>query len=64
MDAPGWVRIEYWNHMTASWETGHAGLRLMNPTTYIQKLAKNEVIARAVDLETGEIVYGEGADLL
>lgn len=64
MDHPTLVRIDYWNPLTVSWETGHAGINLMNPATYVQKLAKRGVIARAVDKETEEVVYGEGADLL
>lgn len=58
------VRIEYWNPMTASWQTGHAGLNLMNPSVYVQKLAKRGTIARAVNPDTDEVVYGEGGDLL
>lgn len=64
MEHPTFVKIEYWNPLTASWRTGHAGINLMNPAVYVQKLAKRGVIARAVDNQTGEIVYGEGADLL
>jgi hypothetical protein len=64
MDHPTFVRVEYWNGMTASWGTGHAGINLMNPAVYVQKLAKRGVIARAVEVDTGETVYGEGADLL
>jgi len=64
MDHPTFVRIEYWNQMTASWQTGHAGINLMNPATYVQKLAKKGVIARAVEVDTGQTVYGEGGDLL
>jgi hypothetical protein len=64
MDHPTFVGIEYWDPMTVSWETGHAGINLMNPAAYVQKLAKRGVIARAVDKETGKTVYGEGADLL
>jgi hypothetical protein len=64
MDHPTFVTIEYWHQMTASWETGHAGINLMNPATYVQKLAKRGVIARAVEKDTGVTVYGEGADLL
>lgn len=50
--------------MTVSWETGHAGINLMNPALYVQKLSKRGVVARAVEVDTGETVYGEGADLL
>lgn len=64
MDYPTLVRIEYWNGMTASWEVGHAGINLLNPATYVKKLGKRGVVARAIDKDTGETVYGEGADLL
>lgn len=61
---PNLCRIEYWNQMTADWETGHAGINLLDPAAYVQKLAKRGVVARAVDKDTGQIMYGEGADLL
>lgn len=64
IDKPTFCRIEYWNPMTADWEVGHAGINLMDPATYVKKLSDRGVVARAVDKETGEIVYGEGADLL
>lgn len=64
MDHPTFVRIEYWNPMTADWEVGHAGINLMNPAAYVKKLGEREVVARAIDKDTGEIVYTEGADLL
>lgn len=64
MDQPTFVRIEYWNDLTASWETGHAGINLMNPEAYVRKLAKKGTIARAIDVDTGDVVYGEGGDLL
>lgn len=63
-DAPTFVRIEYWNPMLQDWAVGHAGINLMNPAAYVQKLAKRGTIARAVEVDTGEVVYGEGADLL
>lgn len=50
--------------MTSNWEEGHNGINLIDPTAYVQKLAKRGVLARAVDKDTGEAVYGEGADLL
>ena len=66
MEHPTFVKIEYWNAMTGAWQTGHAGTNLMNPSAYIQKLAKRGVLARAVDMKTGETVeyHGNGADLL
>jgi len=64
MDHPAFVRLDYWNPTTVDWEVGHAGTRLVNPALYIQKLRKRGVLARAVDKDTGETVYGEGTDLL
>jgi hypothetical protein len=64
MDQPAFVRIEYWDLRIADWKVGHAGTRLVNPALYVQKLSKRGVVARLVDKDTGEIVYGEGADLL
>ncbi len=64
MDHPTFVRIEYWNPMTASWGMGHAGINLLNPAVYVQKLTARGVVARAVEVDTGEVVYSEGADLL
>lgn len=64
MDQPAFVRIEYWNGMTQDWEVGHHGIRLVNPAAYVQKLAQRDIIARAVDRETNEIVYTDGGELL
>lgn len=65
IDQPTFVRLEYWSVMSGDWTVGHAGINLMNPTVYVQKLAKDGLIARAVEVDTGMTVYGsEGADLL
>lgn len=65
IDRPTFVQIEYWSAEKNDWSVGHAGLNLMNPLVYVQKLAKRGTIARAVDKDTGEIAYGlAGADLL
>lgn len=64
MDHPTFVRIEYWNPMLGDWAVGHAGINLMDPAHYVQKLAYRGTIARAVEIDTGEVVYGEGGDLL
>ena len=61
-DGPFYVRLEYWRN--ATWEIGHHGTRLVNPTKYLQALAKRGTIARAVDLDTGETTYVDGGDLL
>lgn len=64
MEHPSFVEIQYWNSAVLDWGRGHAGISLMNPAAYVQKLAKRGVIARAIVKETGDVVYGEGADLL
>lgn len=64
MDQPTFVRIEYWNATKGEWVVGHAGINLMNPSEYVQKLMSRGTVARAVNPDTGEIMYGEGADLL
>lgn len=64
MDHPTFVRIEYWNPLTATWEVGHAGINLMNPAAYVKKLSARGTVARAVDKDTGEIVYSDGGELL
>ena len=64
MDHPTLVRIEYWSPSHRDWVVGHAGINLVNPSRYVQKLMSRGTVARAVDPDTGGIVYGEGADLL
>lgn len=64
MDYPTFVRIEYWSPILGDWDIGHAGINLMNPERYVRMLGKRGIIARAVDIETNEVVYGEGGDLL
>lgn len=64
MDSPVFVRIEYWSPLLGDWADGHAGINLMDPTTYLQKLAKRGTLARAVVVDTGETIYSEGGELL
>lgn len=61
---PIFTQIDYWSPLTSSWEVGHAGINLLNPEAYVQKLAARGIIARAVNKDTGEIMYAEGGDLL
>ena len=64
MHHPTLVRIEYWSPSHRDWVVGHARINLMNPFKYVQKLMSRGTVARAVNPNTGEIVYGEGGDLL
>lgn len=63
---PEFVRIEYWNTAKGDWVTGHAGINLMDPQKYVQKVTDNgKAIARAVVVDTGEVMYPKGGwDLL
>lgn len=66
-DVPNFVRIEFWSSVEREWRTSHAGLNLMNPEKYVTGVTKRgQIIARAVIIDTGEIIYptGYGADLL
>lgn len=65
-DVPTFVRIEYWSAERGEWGVGHAGTNLMNPQKYVQKVTDSgKAIARAVVVDTGEIVYPDGGwDLL
>jgi hypothetical protein len=64
---PTFVRIEYWSPIAADWWVGHAGINLMDPEDYVTGVTdKGKMIARAVVVDTGEVIYpkGYGADLL
>lgn len=61
---PTLVRIEYWSPGASDWSVGHASMNLLDPAKYVQKLLARNIIARAIDKETGQIFYGEGGDLL
>jgi len=67
IERPTYVRIEYWSAEKADWWVGHGGMQLMNPEKYITGVTdKGKIIARAVVVDTGEVIYptGYGADLL
>lgn len=62
---PTFVRIEYWSAERQDWSVGHHGTNLMNPQKYVQKVMDGgKAIPRAIDVDTGEVFYPEGADLL
>ena len=64
MDHPTFVRIEYWSDVKQDWTVGHAGVNLMNPALYAKKLGERGQLARIIEVDTGAMVYSEGADLL
>lgn len=60
-DVPEFVRIEYWNPAKNDWVKGHAGLNLMNPQKYVQKVTDSgKAIARAVVVDTGVVILPAG----
>lgn len=62
---PTIVRIEFWNAERGEWGIAHATHSLLNPAVYVKKLIARNIIARAVNKETGETFYGvDGGDLL
>ena len=61
---PTFCRIEYWNGEAGEWRVGHAGNNLMDPQKYITKLGQRGIIARAIDKDTEQEFYSQGADLL
>lgn len=63
---PEFVRIEYWSATKGDWVKGHAGLNLLDPQKYVQKVTDSgKAIARAVVVDTGEVMYPKGGwDLL
>lgn len=63
-DVPTFVAVQYWNAEAGEWVNGHAGLSLMNPQRYVTKLGERGTIARAIDKDTEQEFYSEGADLL
>jgi len=64
VEHPTFCRVEYWSDVRQDWYTGHAGINLMNPAAYALKLGKNGHLARIVSIDSGEVAYSEGADLL
>lgn len=64
MEHPTLCRIEYWYPGASDWKVGHSGVNLLNPAKYVKKLGENGHIARLIETETGNILYGPGAELL
>lgn len=54
-DGSAFVRLEYWDPAAQEWVHGHAGIRLLHPRRYVERLAANGKVGRVTDLDTGEI---------
>ena len=46
------------------WYRGGGEILLQNPEKYVRAMEKRGDIARVVDVDTGEVLYTEGADLI
>ena len=64
MDHPTFCRVEYWSDTALDWYVGHAGINLMNPALYAKKLGQRGCLARITSVDSGEVAYSDGADLL
>jgi hypothetical protein len=54
LPVPTFCRLEYLT--PAGWATGHAGIALLHPRRYVERLAKRGKIGRVTLLDTGEII--------
>lgn len=57
-------RLEFFNAKTGSWVVAHKGVPLLHPDRYVERLAERGKIGRVTILATGEVIQGDGADLL
>jgi hypothetical protein len=61
---PSFCRLEQWNPHRLEWTTLHAGISLLHPRRYVERLAAKGKIGRVTVIDTGEVIQLEGADLL
>lgn len=57
--APTFSKLEYWNPETRQWVVGHAGINLLYPRRYVERLAAKGKIGRVTIIDTGEVIYGD-----
>lgn len=55
LEHPTFVQLEYWDPAKEEWTIGHAGLNLLHPRRYVERLAAKGKIGRVTDKETGEV---------
>lgn len=48
-------RLEQWNAKRGEWSVIHAGINLLHPERYSQRLAANGKVARCIETDTGII---------
>lgn len=49
------TRLELWDARLGDWTVAHAGVPLLHPERYSERLAANGKVARAIVVETGEV---------
>jgi hypothetical protein len=60
---PTFCKLEYLT--TNGWVVGHAGVNLLHPQRYIERLAARGKVGRVTIVDTGVVLYGgELADIL
>lgn len=61
---PKFVRLEYWNPKLTRWVASHDGIALLHPQKFAERYWAKGNIARAVDLDTGELYVARDAVIL
>lgn len=56
---PTFCRLELWSAKKQEWTVAHAGVNLLHPNRYPERLAANGKVGRVIVLDTGEIIYGK-----
>lgn len=49
-------RLEWWDRRTNSWFLAHAGVPLLHPRRYCERLSVGGKVARVTLLESGEVI--------
>lgn len=53
---PTFCRLEYWNTATSSWSVRHAGIALLHPQRYVERLAGRGRIGRVTLVDSGKVL--------
>lgn len=58
-DHPAFVRLEYWDPKRQHWKVGHAGISLLHPRRYVERLAVKGKVGRVIIVDTGEVLEAD-----
>lgn len=56
---PSFCRLEVWNVASGDWVVAHAGIALLHPQRYVERLAAKGKAARVILVDTDEVLYGD-----